>query len=172
MSDIVNKWGNQLERSSWILVFFGMMTQVSTEYAFPSYNAVLGFWGAHCAFTCHGRSTFGLLSFTLLGIILDFVFFLANNVDSPMFQFQIVMLVFAFLSKCYILFCGSHYFAAIGGENAMEHPRSRDRDNHVANARNTFNRKTPDKYGHGRSADNSGAYVEVHNSDEQHQPPY
>jgi hypothetical protein len=30
-TDQVHKWGNQLERSGWSLVFFAMMTQVSTE---------------------------------------------------------------------------------------------------------------------------------------------
>lgn len=125
-TDHVNKWGNQLERSSWTLVFFGMMTQVSTEYAFPSYNVALGFWGAHCSYGCHGRSTFGLLSFLLLGCVLDAVFLFSNTNDSPIFKFQVVMLIFSLLTKCYSLFCGSHFFAAIGGAYAMDprHMRS------------------------------------------------
>jgi hypothetical protein len=123
--DYVQKWGNQVERSAWTLVFFSMMTQVSTEYAFPSYNIALGFWGAHCAFSTHGRATFGLLSFTLLGCVLDVVFFLANKVDSPIFQFQIIMLVFCLLTKCYVLFCGSHYFASLGGVIVMDTRKSR-----------------------------------------------
>ncbi len=118
--DYVAKWGNQLERTSWTLVFFSMLTQVSTEYAFPSYNIALGFWGVHCAFSTHGRSTFGLLSFSLLGCLLDVAFFLANSVDSPMFQFQVIMLIFCLLSKCYLLFCGSHFFASLGGVVVMD----------------------------------------------------
>ncbi len=125
----LDKWGNQLERSSWTLVFFGMMTQVSTEYAFPSYNVALGFWGAHCAFSCHGRSTFGLLSFLLLGCILDVTFFFTNSNDSPIFKFQVVMLVFCLLAKAYGLFCGSHFFAAVGGAYSMDPSQARNRAN-------------------------------------------
>ena len=78
-----------------------MMTQISTEYAFPSYNVALGFWGVHCSYGCHGRSTFGLLTFLLLGVLLDIVFMFSNSNDSPVFQFQLVMLVFCLLTKAY-----------------------------------------------------------------------
>lgn len=42
--------------------------------AFPSYNIALGFWGAYCAFSRHGRATFGYISFGALGILLDIIF--------------------------------------------------------------------------------------------------
>ena len=54
----IKKWANQVERSSWLLIFFGMLSQISTEYAFPSYNVVLGFWGAYCAFSKQARGAF------------------------------------------------------------------------------------------------------------------
>jgi hypothetical protein len=111
----VKKWGNQLERVSWLMVLLGMLTQVSTVYAFPSYNIILGFWGAYCAFGKQGRATFGLLMFTFLGIILDVVFCAINSFTSSTFQFALVMLITSLFSKLYILFCGSHFFAALGG---------------------------------------------------------
>ena len=115
----VHKWSNQVERCSWILVFFGMMTQISTEYAFPSYNVVLGFWGAHCSFVKHGRATFGLLTFCFLGTVLDIVFCSINASDSSTFTFALIMLIAALLTKVYLMFCSSHFFAAIGGHQAV-----------------------------------------------------
>lgn len=105
--EAVSKWGSVLERSSWLLVFIGMMTQVSTEYAFPSYNVVLGFWGAYCAFGRHGRATFGLLTFSFFGIVLDIVFCSTNNGPSSAFQFALIMFIFCLLIKVYVLFCGA-----------------------------------------------------------------
>ena len=44
-ADTIAKYSSNLERSSWLLVFFGLMTQISTEFSFPSYNVTLAFWG-------------------------------------------------------------------------------------------------------------------------------
>lgn len=115
------KWGNILERSSWLLVFAAMMTQVSAEYAFPSYNVILGFWGAYCAFGKHGRATFGLLTFCFFGVLMDIVFCSINNGPTTTFQFALVMLIFCLFIKVYILFCGAHFFSSIGGAYTMEH---------------------------------------------------
>jgi hypothetical protein len=51
--------GARLERASWFLVMFGMLSQLNADYSFPSYNVVLGFWGTYATFTRHGRATFG-----------------------------------------------------------------------------------------------------------------
>lgn len=48
-----------VERAAWVQVFFGLLTQVSADLAFPSYNAILGFWGVYAALNRHGRATFG-----------------------------------------------------------------------------------------------------------------
>tara|TARA_A100001035_G_scaffold186734_1_gene148879 strand:+ start:456 stop:911 length:456 start_codon:yes stop_codon:yes gene_type:complete len=117
----VRKWGNQVERISWLLVLLGMLTQVSTVYAFPSYNVILGFWGAYCSFGKHGRATFVLLVFTILGIVLDITFCAVNSYDSATFQFALVMLILCLFCKLYLLFCGSHFFAALGGAYTDEH---------------------------------------------------
>ena len=119
-SDGATKWSGVLERSSWLLVFVGMLTQVSAEYAFPSYNVVIGFWGAYCAFGRHGRATFALLTFSFFGILLDVAFCSVNNGDSSAFQFALVMLIFCLFIKVYLLFCGAHFFSAIGGAYSVE----------------------------------------------------
>lgn len=86
---LIAEYSAHVERISWILAFWGMLTQVCAEYAFPSYNVVLGFWGAYCSFSKHGRATFGWVSilrkwsnllnrryicFLLLASFLDIVF--------------------------------------------------------------------------------------------------
>jgi len=114
------KWGRHLERTGWILVTFGMLSQVSTEYAFPSYNVALGFWAAYCVLGKTGKGTFCLLTFLFLGIILDIVFCSINSSPSSTFQFALVMLIFALFTKVYMLFCGAHFFGAIGGAYDME----------------------------------------------------
>jgi hypothetical protein len=43
----IKRHANSLERVSWFLVVVGMLTEVSSEYAFPSYNVALG-----TAYTC------------------------------------------------------------------------------------------------------------------------
>lgn len=48
-----------VERAAWVQVFFGLLTQMSPDFAFPSYNALLGFWGVYAALNRHGRATFG-----------------------------------------------------------------------------------------------------------------
>jgi hypothetical protein len=116
----IAKWGSVLERSCWLLVLTGMLTQVSAEYAFPSYNVAIGFWGTYCAFGKHGRATFGLLTFSFFGVLLDIVFCSINNGPSSSFQFALVMLIFCLFIKVYLLFCGAHFFSAIGGERTME----------------------------------------------------
>ncbi len=96
-------------------MLLGMLTQVSTVYAFPSYNVIVGFWGAYCSFGRHGRATFVLIVFTMLGVILDIIFCAINSYDSATFQFALVMLILCLFCKLYLLFCGSHFFAALGG---------------------------------------------------------
>ena len=77
--DLIRQNANSLERTSWILVFFGLLTQLSADFAFPSYNVVIGFWGAYCSFSKHGRATFACVAFTLLSLILDIVFCNTNR---------------------------------------------------------------------------------------------
>lgn len=40
--ELIKRYANSLERVSWFLVVVGMLTEVSSEYAFPSYNVALG----------------------------------------------------------------------------------------------------------------------------------
>lgn len=40
--DLIKRYANSLERVSWFLVVIGMLTEISSEYAFPSYNVALG----------------------------------------------------------------------------------------------------------------------------------
>jgi hypothetical protein len=58
---ITPEYASHVERTGWILAFWGMLTQVS-NFGFPSYNVALGFWGAYCSFSKHGRATFGLIT--------------------------------------------------------------------------------------------------------------
>lgn len=118
--DIIRKYGSYLERSSWSLVFFGLLTQVSSEFAFPSYNVILGFWGAYCSFSRHGRATFGCISFTFLAIILDIAFCAANSAQSPTFYFALAMLIICLFLKCMVIYSAAHFFAAIGGASSMD----------------------------------------------------
>lgn len=76
------------------------MFLVSSEVAFPSYNVALGFWGAYCSYTRHGRATFGydsfphrkiirsnnrtvfwcrFITFAFVGVIMDIVFCSINR---------------------------------------------------------------------------------------------
>ena len=55
----IEGFSSYVERTAWLQVFFGLLTQMSAEYSFPSYNVVLGFWGVYAALTKHGRATFG-----------------------------------------------------------------------------------------------------------------
>lgn len=58
-ADLLRKYGDYMERTAWLQVFLGMLTQLSAEYSLPSYNVVLGFWGVYCVHSKHGRATFG-----------------------------------------------------------------------------------------------------------------
>ena len=49
--ELIKKVGAHMERASWFLVLFGMVSQVSSHDAFPSYNMLMGFWGAYATFT-------------------------------------------------------------------------------------------------------------------------
>lgn len=53
------EFASYVERTAWLQILFGILTQVSAEVAFPSYNVVLGFWGVYAAINKHGRATFG-----------------------------------------------------------------------------------------------------------------
>jgi hypothetical protein len=123
------EYASHVERTGWILAFWGMLTQVS-NYGFPSYNIVLGFWGTYCSFSKHGRATFGsLLSlsflsrspryicFLFLSIFLDiifcslygfldliFLFFLTSlplgpEGRGPTFNFALTMMIFGLFTK-------------------------------------------------------------------------
>ena len=109
-ADTVAKYSSNLERSSWLLVFFGLMTQISTEFSFPSYNVTLAFWGmiillihlhfnynmyykgCYSAFSRHGRATFGFITFTFFSLILDIVFCSINSGGTASFRFCLVRL--------------------------------------------------------------------------------
>ena len=118
--DVIRKYGSYLERTSWSLVFFGLLTQVSSEFAFPSYNIILGFWGAYCSFSRHGRATFGCIAFSFLGIILDIEVCAVNNASSPTFHFALSMLILCLFLKCVLIYSAAHFFAALGGAAAMD----------------------------------------------------
>ena len=98
-----------------------MLTQVSSNHSFPSYNVVLGFWGAYCAFSKHGRATFGLICFQLLALLLDIIFCAVNGSADPSasFKFALTMLIFCLVAKLAVLYSASHFFSAIGGAYAM-----------------------------------------------------
>lgn len=119
--ELIKKYSSHLERSSWCQVFLGMLSQVSTAKAFPSYNVVLGFWGAYCAFSKHGRATFGLICFQLLSLLLDIIFCSVNGSadDSASFKFALTMLIFCLFAKLAVLYSASHFFSAIGGAYSM-----------------------------------------------------
>ena len=94
----IKKLAGYLEFSSWLITIFGMMSQgvfsgrsfwlsrkqrnlflffkVTASYAFPSYNIALGFWGAYCSFSKHGRATFGFKN-------INHIFFIIVNPSSP-----------------------------------------------------------------------------------------
>jgi len=98
-----------------------MLTQISSNQSFPSYNAVLGFWGAYCAFSQHGRATFGLICFQLLALLLDIIFCAVNGKAYPSasFKFALTMLIFSLVAKLAVLYSASHFFSAIGGAYSM-----------------------------------------------------
>lgn len=116
-SSEIKKYAASLERASWILLFFSLMTQVSIGITYPSYNIALAFWGCYTSFTKHGRACFGLLAFLFLSLILDIVFCSINKVS---ISFTLVMFIICMISKVYCLHVSSHFFAAIGGAYSME----------------------------------------------------
>jgi hypothetical protein len=119
--ELIKKYSSHLERAAWCQVFLGMLSQVSTAKAFPSYNVVLGFWGAYCAFSKHGRATFGLICFQLLSLLLDIIFSAVNSDadDSASFKFALTMFIFCIFAKLAALYSASHFFSAIGGAYSM-----------------------------------------------------
>ena len=120
--DAVKKYAAYVERIAWTQVFFGMLTQISSEYAFPSYNVVLGFWGAYCAFSKHGRATFGYITFEFLSLFLDVIFcsIYGSEGKGAAFKFSLAMFIICLVSKLVALYCASHFFSAIGGAYSME----------------------------------------------------
>lgn len=114
------KHGSYLERASWFLILFGMLTQLNFQYSFPSYNCVLGFWGAYSSFTKHGRATFGFIVFTFLALILDIIYCSINSFDSDAFRFSLSMLILSMFVKVYALVHACQFFAAIGGAYSMD----------------------------------------------------
>jgi len=116
----IKRHANSLERVSWFLVVVGMLTEVSSEYAFPSYNVALGFWGAYSSFSKHGRATFGFISFTFLSILLDVVFCAINSHRASVFEFCLTMFIICMLLKVYALYQSSLFFTSIGGAYSLE----------------------------------------------------
>jgi hypothetical protein len=117
ISSFAPEYSSQVERTGWILVLWGMLTQIS-NFGFPSYNVVLGFWGAYCAFSKHGRATFGSVAslvallvpslilcryicFLFLSIFLDIIFasLYGSEGRGPTFNFALTMLIFALFTK-------------------------------------------------------------------------
>jgi hypothetical protein len=101
-------------------VLQGMLTQISSANSFPSYNVVLGFWGAYCAFSKHGRATFGLICFQLLALLLDIIFCAVNGQadNRASFQFAFTMLIFCLVAKvrslfAYILFIDAKHLLCV-----------------------------------------------------------
>ena len=84
------------------------MTQISSAHSFPSYNVVLGFWGAYCAFSKNGRATFGLICFQLLALLLDIIFCSVNGKADPTasFKFALAMFIFCLVAKVRVHFGG------------------------------------------------------------------
>mmetsp|Transcript_16240 Transcript_16240/g.23678 ORF Transcript_16240/g.23678 Transcript_16240/m.23678 type:complete len:183 (+) Transcript_16240:205-753(+) len=114
------KLSGYLEFSSWLLTLFAMLTQMSVKFSFPSYNVALGFWGAYCAFSSNGRATFGFITFSFIGIILDIIFCSINGSDTTEFKFCLAMLIICLFIKIYALYYASLFFASIGGASSFE----------------------------------------------------
>lgn len=115
----VANYGNQLERAAWFLTLFSMLTQLGNE-AFPSYNVALGFWGAYCSFSRHGRATFGFITFCFFGIIFDIVFCSINGRSSTMYKFSLSMLIVCLILKVYSLYVACFFFTFIGGAASLQ----------------------------------------------------
>jgi hypothetical protein len=92
-----------------------MISQISSTMSFPSYNALLGFWGAYATFTRHGKATFGLIAFSLLAIILDIVFCSINSSEDEIYRFAQAMLILCLILKAYLVYYACQFFGAIGG---------------------------------------------------------
>jgi len=118
--NITKNYSNQLERASWFLTLFGMMTQLSSEVAFPSYNVALGFWGAYCSYSRNGRATFGFITFAFLGVVMDIVFCSINGSAESIYVFSLTMLIFCLFIKLYTLYYASLFFSSIGGARSLE----------------------------------------------------
>jgi hypothetical protein len=92
---------------------------VSASVAFPSYNIALGFWGAYCSFSKHGRATFGFILLAFLSLAIDIAFCCINGMaffnyfilsiynhsgeDSNVFNFALAMLIICMFLK--VAFC-------------------------------------------------------------------
>jgi hypothetical protein len=116
----ITNYGNQLERAAWFLTLFSMLTQLGGDVAFPSYNVALGFWGAYCAFSRHGRATFGFITFSFFGIIFDIVFCSINGSKSTLYKFSLAMLILCLVLKVYGLYVACFFFTFIGGAASLQ----------------------------------------------------
>mmetsp|Transcript_23751 Transcript_23751/g.21615 ORF Transcript_23751/g.21615 Transcript_23751/m.21615 type:complete len:187 (+) Transcript_23751:34-594(+) len=117
---IIKHTSNNVERSSWLLLLFSMLTQISSIYSFPSYNIALGFWGVYCSFTRHGRATFGYILFLIYSCLLDIIYCSINHHNTGLYRFCLAMFVICLFIKIYALYYGSQFFAAIGGPHIIE----------------------------------------------------
>lgn len=121
-AELIRKYGEYVERCGWLQVLFGILTSVSAEYAFPSYNVALGFWAVYCAYTKHGRATFGFITFEFLTVFLDIIFCsLYGSVGkSSGFKFALAMFIFCLFVKLFALYSSAHYFAYLGGPSSLD----------------------------------------------------
>jgi hypothetical protein len=60
---------DSLERAAWTLVFFSILNFLSLS----SCDTALGFWGVFCAYSKHGRATFGCINCVIFSLLFDIV---------------------------------------------------------------------------------------------------
>ncbi|CAM9301587.1 unnamed protein product [Chrysoparadoxa australica] len=107
------------ERSAWAQVFFSLLTQASARAAFPSYNAVLGFWGLHVSFTMNASSTQAYLWLMGLSLVLDVLYLsIWGSGSTEVFagsttKFCVLMFVVNMMMKCASLYYFSIFYHSL-----------------------------------------------------------
>jgi hypothetical protein len=66
---LVRIHADRLERAAWTLVFFSILNYLSMT----SCDTPLGFWGVFCAYSKHGRATFGCIICAIFSLLFDIV---------------------------------------------------------------------------------------------------
>lgn len=67
---LVRIHADRLERAAWTLVFLSIFS-----LSLNPYDTAIGFWGVFCAYSKHGRATFGCINCVIFSLLFDLIIY-------------------------------------------------------------------------------------------------